>query len=120
MAIAQAGITVTALASPSAKHGTIIYTSTGNNAITSIVVCNNTASTAIDLSLYVVKDTYNPYDTAESIIVSKLTIPAGETVSFDQEKFVLGNGDALEGVASTTWSGTPSTGLAVTVSTLPV
>lgn len=119
MAISQAGITATSLSSGS-KHGTVLYTSTGDNAITSVIVCNNTASTSIDLSLYVVRSSFNPYDTAESIIVSNLTIPAGETVSFDQEKLVLGNGDALEGVASVAWTGTPATGLAVTVSTLPV
>ena len=119
MAISQAGITATSLSSGS-KNGTELFTSTGDNAITSIIVCNNTASTSIDLSLYVVRSTFNPYDTAESIIVSNLTVPAGETVSFDQEKLVLANGDALQGVASVAWTGTPSTGLAVTVSTLPV
>jgi hypothetical protein len=119
MAISQAGITATAINSGS-KHGTALYTSTGNNAITTIIVCNNHATDTINLSLYVVRNTYNPYDTAESIIVKALPIPAGETVSFDQEKLVLGNGDALEGIASVAWTGTPSTGLAVTVSTLPV
>jgi hypothetical protein len=119
MAISQAGITATSLSSGS-KHGTVLFTSTGDNAITSIIVCNNTASTSINLSLYVVRSSFNPYDTGECIIVSNLTIPAGETVSFDQEKLVLGDGDAVEGVASVAWTGTPSTGLAVTVSTLPV
>jgi hypothetical protein len=119
MAISQAGITATSLSSGS-KNGTTLFTSSGDNAITSVVVCNNTTSTPIDLSLYVVRNSFNPYDTAESIIVSKLTIPAGDTVSFDQEKLVLGNGDSLQGVASVGWTGTPSTGLAVTVSSLPV
>jgi hypothetical protein len=119
MAISQAGITATALTSGS-KHGTTLFSSSGNNAITTIIVCNNHASATINLSLYVVRNTFNPYDTAESIIVSQLPVPAGETVSFDQEKLVLANGDALEGVASVAWTGVPSTGLAVTVSTLPV
>jgi hypothetical protein len=119
MAISQAGITATALSSGS-KNGTTLYSSSGSNAITTVVVCNNHATTTINLSLYVVRSGFNPYDTAESIIVSALPIPAGETVSFDQEKLVLGNGDSLQGVASLAWTGTPSTGLAVTVSTLPV
>jgi hypothetical protein len=119
MAISQAGISATALNSGS-KHGTTLFTSSGNNAITSIIICNNTASTTINLSLYVVPSGSNPYDTAECIIVSQLAVPAGETVSLDQEKLVLSNGDKLEGVASVAWTGTPATGLAVTVSTLPV
>jgi hypothetical protein len=47
------------------------------------------------------------------MIVSSLPIPAGDTVSFDQEKMVLSDNDTLVAVGS-------STGLSATVSTLPV
>jgi hypothetical protein len=47
------------------------------------------------------------------MIVNALIVPAGDTVSFDQEKMVLSNGDSLVAVGS-------DTGLSATVSTLPV
>lgn len=115
MAIRNEQITVDGL-SGSQTVGTDLYTSSGNNAITTIIVCNN-GSTPIDLSLYAVPNGKNPYNYPETIIVSNLTIPGHETVSFDQEKMVFANGDSLQAVASVAYSGT---GLQATVSTLAV
>jgi hypothetical protein len=47
------------------------------------------------------------------MIINALTVPAGDTVSFDQEKMVLGTGDEIRAFAS-------GTGLSATVSTLVV
>jgi hypothetical protein len=47
------------------------------------------------------------------MIVNALTVPAGDTVSFDQEKVVLGSTDTLVAVGS-------GTGLTATVSVLVV
>jgi hypothetical protein len=47
------------------------------------------------------------------MIVNALTVPAGDTVSFDQEKVVLGSGDELRAICS-------ASGLTATVSTLVV
>lgn len=99
-----------------------VYTSSGNNAITSIIVCNtatfnpsNPTSGQTNLYLYALPSGGNASSpAANSIIVNGLPIPAGETVSLDQEKLVLNTGDML--VAN---SDSPAN-LVVTVSTLPV
>lgn len=98
---------------------TPIYTSSGNNAITTIIVCNTAvydpalpASNQTYLYLYAVPSGASVTNT--QLIVNKLPVPAGETVSFDQEKMVLANGDQL--VAK---SESPAN-LVATVSTLPV
>lgn len=115
MALTAIGITATAV-SGGAPNGTTIYTSSGNNAITSIIACNNSGST-INFTMYAVPNTKSAYVNPECTIVSALPVPAGETVSFDQEKLVLGNNDVLCAIASTGYTGT---GLSVVVSTLPV
>jgi hypothetical protein len=49
-----------------------------------------------------------------TLFVSNLTVPAGETVFFADERFVLDGGDEV-------WVGTSSAAkLAVTISSLPV
>ena len=112
MAITNVGITATSAASP-----TQLYSSSGNNAITTIIVCNTSGST-INLTMYAVPSGKSPSSNPETTIVSQLAIPAGETVSFDQEKVVLGNGDQLDAIASVSYSG--GAGLVATVSTLAV
>ena len=101
-----------------ATTDTSIYTSTGDNAITTIIVCNtNTTPTTGDrtLTLYAVANNSGSVGTTSSgnMIVQTLIIPAGDTVSFDQEKMVLANNDAIFAYAS-------GTGLTATVSTLAV
>ena len=90
-----------------------------SNAITTIALCNTAAVTLTDetanaviVNIYLVKNgqSYDP----GNLIVSNLTVPAGETVFFSEERIVLDAGDQL-------WVGTSAAGrLAVTVSTLPV
>ena len=82
-----------------------------DRAITTIIVCNTGVSDRT-LSLYVVP---NPGTTASSanMIVNALTIPAGDTVSFDQEKLVLGTSDEVRAICS-------GAGLTATISILPV
>lgn len=89
---------------------TAIYTSSGTNAITTVIVCN-TGVADRELTLYAVPNGGSAGTT--SMIVNALVVPAGDTVSFDQEKMVLANGDSLVAVAD-------DTGLSSTVSTLPV
>lgn len=98
---------------------TIAYTSTGNNAITTIIVCNtatyNPSSPATGLtylSLWAVKNLQARGDA--NLIVNALPVPAGETVTFDQEKIVLENGDSIVAYCPA------PTNLAITISTLPV
>ena len=102
-----------------ATTDTSIYTSTGVNAITTIIVCNtNTTPTSGDriLTLYAVENNAGAVGTpsAGNMIVQTLKIPAGDTISFDQEKMILINNDAIFAYVS------GGTGLTATVSTLPV
>lgn len=97
-----------------------LYTSTVSgsqigNAITCMIICNYSASSA-NLTLYAVPNNAGAVGTAgtSNIIVSALTIPAGETVSLDQEKLVLSSNDTIQGFSSAASS------LTLTISTLPV
>jgi hypothetical protein len=89
------------------------------NAITTMILCNTAApsasdetTNAVNVNIHLVKSG-SSYGTS-NLVVSNLTIPAGETVFFSEERIVLEGGDEI-------WIGT-SVGsiLAVTVSTLPV
>lgn len=98
---------------------TTIYTSSGNNAITTIIVCNTSAfnpssPTANTSLLYMYAVPSGGTAGLANIIVNGLPVPAGETVSFDQEKIVLANGDFI--VAKTD----SASNLVATVSTLAV
>lgn len=111
MAITSAAIT-TSTASP-------VYTSTGSNAITCIVICNlfqfnasNPADNATLLWLYAVPGGGSPLDV--NLIVNGLPITAGETLSLDQEKLVLEDGDELYAMAL------DGSTLVMTISTLAV
>ena len=89
------------------------------NAITTIALCNVAAPTLTDetvnsvtVNIYFVKSGES-YSTA-NLVVSSLTVPAGETVFFSEERFVLDGGDKI-------YVGTSSASkIAVTVSSLPV
>jgi hypothetical protein len=86
-----------------------VYTSSGSNAITSMIICNlyefnpaNPTANTANLSLYAVPSGVTL--TANHLIVNAVPITAGETLSLDQEKLVLANGDMLyakSSVAST-------------------
>jgi hypothetical protein len=88
----------------------VLASGSGNRAITTVIICN-TGVVDRTLTLYAVP-TGGSVGTG-TMIVNALPVPAGETVSFDQEKLVLGTGDELQGVAS-------DTGLTATISTLAV
>lgn len=119
MAIRNTGVYVlhSALASGT-PEGTYLYgPATVPTAITTIILCNNTGSD-ITVSLYAVQAGLTPYDNPEVTIASELNIPAGDSVSFDQEKFVLDVGDSIQATASYGWNF--GVGVGATVSTLAV
>lgn len=95
---------------------TTVYTSTGSNAITCMMVCNYHASSAANLTLYAVPNSAGSAGTAANtnMIIKTLTIPAGETVSLDQEKLVLSNNDTIVAIS------TIASALTIVISTLPV
>jgi len=88
-------------------------------AITTMIICNTSAVVVTDetsgeavINVYLVKSG----DTADAnnLIISNLTIPAGETVFFSDEKIILAEGDQV-------WIGCDVTGvITATVSSLPV
>jgi hypothetical protein len=76
-----------------------IFTSTptGNqegHAVTCMIICNTSVSDAV-VSIYAVPASKAGTNDSTTQIVNALPVPAGETVSLDQEKIVLGSGDAV-------------------------
>ena len=111
---------------------TIVYTSSGNNAVTCIAICNtgtvsltDETSESVDINIYIVSpsgggDNINTTG-SNSLIVKQLTVPAGETIFFNDEKFVLANGDMIKvGYQMSNAASAVTNLLNVTVSTLPV
>jgi hypothetical protein len=88
-------------------------------AVTTIVLCNTGTVTITDESvnrtavdIYLVRNGISP--SAANQIVSNLTIPAGETVFFSDEKIILDSGDEIHVKAD------DANLITVTVSSLPV
>lgn len=132
MAVIGKKIAGTTITSP-----TIVYTSSGSNAITTIVICNtgtpdltNENNFSANVNVYLVSPAGggDNVDTTgiNSLIATKLRVPAGESVIFSDERFVLANGDYIAvgyEIDANHDSGTYPTFtnlLFVTVSTLPV
>jgi hypothetical protein len=88
-------------------------------AVTTIAFCNTAAPSTADettnsviVNIYLVRSgkSFVP----GNLIVNSLTVPAGETVFFNDERIILNSADEI-------WVGTSAAArLAVTVSTLPV
>jgi serine phosphatase RsbU (regulator of sigma subunit) len=96
-------------------NNSVMYASSGANAVSTMIVCNYGASSS-NLTLYAVPSAEVSGTTtqAKHTIISALPIPAGETVSLDQEKLVFANGDTLIAIASV------GSMLSFTISTLAV
>lgn len=105
MAIYNTSITATL-----AGSADTLDSGTGNRAVTTVIVCNTTGGDRL-LTLYAVAG--GGTASSSNMIVSGLVIPSGDTVTFDQEKMVLGATDQLKAICS-------ASGLTATVSTLPV
>jgi len=113
---------------------TTVYTSSGKNAVTCIAICNtgtisltDETSQSVDINIYIVSpsgggdNTEIVGGTAKSLVVKQLTVPAVETVFFNDEKFVLANTDYIAVGYQMSNAASPVTSLVnVTVSTLPV
>ena len=127
MAVIGKIITGTTMTTP-----TTVYTSSGNNAVTCISICNtgtisltDETSESVDINIYIVSpggggDNINTTG-SNSLIVKQLTVPAGETIFFNDEKFVLANNDSIRVGYQMSNAASPVANLLnVTVSTLPV
>jgi hypothetical protein len=102
---------------------TLVLDSNGDNAITSIIVCNlnafdaeNPTADTYNFSLFVVPalEVSGTATLPKHTIVNAIPITAGETLSLDQEKLVLSDNDRLIAVSD------GASQLAVTISTLVV
>jgi WD40 repeat protein len=71
---------------------TVLFSSSGNNAITTIIFCN-TGGADGTLSVYAVASG-NVIGTSTTIL-SSLSLPSLETFTLDTEKLVLANGDVI-------------------------
>ena len=87
-------------------------------AITNIMVCNQDATDDASFDLHFIPSG-DPLDNAVTRVINGLTLPAGETFTFDSEKIVLGAGDKIAFVASPN-AGGGNTDLSATVSYLEV
>lgn len=90
MTIAQAQISNAA--------ATAILTSSGSNAITSMVFCNTSAGT-VTLTVYLIPSGGSASDS--TTIVKSLNIIAYDTYVFDTSKFILSNGDVVSAISDT-------------------
>jgi hypothetical protein len=89
------------------------------NAITTIIVCNTgepnlTDETVNSANLTIQLVPYNVAATDAHIIVKNLTVPAGETIFFSDERIILSVGDYVLATASA------ANLISVTVSSMPV
>jgi len=92
---------------------TTLYTSSGNTAITTLIVSNvntyNPATPTVgqsNLNLFIVPGGGTP--NFSNMIVSALPLPAGETFTFDNEKIIMSNGDTLVATSSAPTGITPN------------
>jgi choline kinase len=90
MAILNNAVTTTA--SP-------IYVSSGNNAITTIHLCNYSAN-PVQANIYLAPSTSNVANNS-TVIYGNVTISAYNTLIIYQEKFVMANGDTIYANVST-------------------
>jgi hypothetical protein len=72
---------------------TQIFLAANQQAVTTMIFCNISASTAATLNVYVVP--YGSNANTNTQILNFIPIPATETFMFDTEKLILENGDAI-------------------------
>jgi hypothetical protein len=89
------------------------------NAITTIAICNTGAPNLTDETVNSANLTINlvksgQVSSATNTVVSNLTVPAGETVFFNDERIVLDSGDQIRATS------TAANLLSITVSALAV
>lgn len=82
-------------------------------AITNIMVCNNSGADSADFDLHFLPNGV-ALNNAVTRVVNNLTLPAGETFTFDSEKVILSPGEKL------TFVGDANSNLAAMVSYLEV
>lgn len=90
MAISNTAITTTG-------NNVFVCPSNQQHAITCMIFCSTGLGS--DLTVQLVPSAKTPADN-ETMIINKLSIPAGETFTFDSEKLILEDGDIVFAKAS--------------------
>jgi hypothetical protein len=72
---------------------TRIFLAGGDQAITTIIFCNNSEANNTTLDVFAVAN--GGTVSTGTLILNNLNLPATETFVMDTEKLILGNGDAL-------------------------
>lgn len=98
---------------------TLVYTSSGTNAVVTMLICNTGTPDLTDEGVNLANLTLNFVKSGQSsgvdnTVVKSLAVPAGETVIFSDEKVVLENGDMIRATSDA------SNLISITVSTLTV
>ena len=87
-------------------------------AITTVMVCNKDTAATASFDMHLIKSG-EALSNNKTLIVKELSLPPGETFTFDSEKIVLGTGDKISFVAEPD-AGSGNTNLVATVSYLEV
>lgn len=126
-------INSTVVASSTITAPTLVFTSSSTgaaiggavtgqtSAVTSIILCNvltpnltDETINSVNVNIYLVSPGKGTVVGTGTLIVSSLTIPAGETVFFSDERIILDSGDQI-------WIGSNNaSAVTATVSSLPV
>jgi hypothetical protein len=72
---------------------TQVFLATGEQAVTTIVACNVSTTATTSISLFAVP--YGSNAGPSTQIISRVSLPPGETFSLDSERFVLEDADAF-------------------------
>ena len=73
----------------------LVYESTGQNAITSMIFCNTTTNQTAKIDIYVVSDVQALAPGPQTQILKSIPIPPEETFVMDSEKFILEDQDGI-------------------------
>jgi hypothetical protein len=74
---------------------TQVYQAIGQNAITTVMVCNTTTSIPVLINMYLVSDGQGYAVGPQTQILSKVSVPPTETFILDTEKFILEDNDRM-------------------------
>jgi hypothetical protein len=93
------------------QDNVVVVPSGKRYAITNILVCNNNSSGSQTFDMHLIANTGGSPGTLDNNVtrvVNNLTLPAGETFTFDSEKVILEAGDMLSFVGNADLAATVS------------
>jgi hypothetical protein len=73
---------------------TVVFTASGEQAITTMIFCNTSQTTNDLVTVWIVPST-QPLDISR-MVMNQVSLPKGETFALDSERFVLSDGDTIQ------------------------